>query len=306
MERQLRPDLHASPGPEIKVTPDSPRHQIDVALFRSPILQVGRFRCPAGHPHFHNSGPAAEHLFVFPRDGVWICHEGAPAFVADPNTVTYYNRGQRYTRRQLSDWGDRCDWFAVDAAALADTLAGCDESAADRPDDPFLFTHGPSDQHSYLRQRAVFAHVSREARPDRLFVEETALSVLGSVAALAYERHGLRPRRTALPRRDVEASEAARDVLARRFAEDLSLADIAAEVGLSVYHLARVFRQRTGFSLHAYRTQLRLRTALERLADPDCDLVDIALDLGFSSHSHFTAVFRRAFGETPSAVRASL
>jgi AraC family transcriptional regulator len=48
-----------------------------------------------------------------------------------------------------------------------------------------------------------------------------------------------------------------------------------------------------------------LRAALERLAEPGVDLIDIALDLGFSSHSHFTECFRRNFGKTPSAVRGS-
>jgi AraC family transcriptional regulator len=77
-------------------------------------------------------------------------------------------------------------------------------------------------------------------------------------------------------------------------------------VGSSVFHLARIFKVRTGFSLHTYRTQLRLRAALERLREPGLDLIDIALDLGFSSHSHFTETFRRSFGKTPSAVRESL
>jgi AraC-like DNA-binding protein len=73
-----------------------------------------------------------------------------------------------------------------------------------------------------------------------------------------------------------------------------------------VFHLARTFKARTGFSLHGYRNQLRLRAALERLRDPKAALIDIALDLGFSSHSHFTETFRRNFGKTPSAVREYL
>jgi AraC-like DNA-binding protein len=48
---------------------------------------------------------------------------------------------------------------------------------------------------------------------------------------------------------------------------------------------------------------VRLRTSLERIAEPGADLTSIALDLGFSSHSHFTDVFRREFGSTPSEVR---
>lgn len=72
------------------------------------------------------------------------------------------------------------------------------------------------------------------------------------------------------------------------------------------FTLARIFKARTGLSLHAYRNQLRLRSALERLREPGVDLIDIALDLGFSSHSHFTETFRRTFGKPPSAVRDSV
>ena len=55
--------------------------------------------------------------------------------------------------------------------------------------------------------------------------------------------------------------------------------------------------------LHRYLTRLRLRAALERLAGGANDLTALALDLGFSSHSHFADAFRREFGRTPSAVR---
>lgn len=95
-------------------------------------------------------------------------------------------------------------------------------------------------------------------------------------------------------------------MIARRFTRNLSLSEIAREVETSVFHLARIFKARTGFSLHAYRNQLRLRAALERLPDRAVDLINIALDLGFSSHSHFTETFRRHFGQTPSVIRDSL
>src|SRR5262249_37447049 len=63
------------------------------------------------------------------------------------------------------------------------------------------------------------------------------------------------------------------------------------------------FQQRTGAPVHRYLTRLRLRASLERLADGETDLTALALELGFSSHSHFTGAFRREFGRTPSAVR---
>lgn len=288
------------------ITPDSPRHDIDLVVFASPLVRVGRWRCPADHPHFTDSGPASDALFVFPREGVWIRHDGGEPFVADANTVTYYNKGQCYTRQKLSARGDQCEWFAVASDAIAETLSAHEPAAIDRPDLPFRFTHGPSDPESYLRQRLVFQHVSHEQHADRLFVEEAVLSILGDVTKLAYARQGVRRAARARQRRDVDLVEAARDVIARNFKDNLSLSDIAREVDASVFHLARIFKTRTGFSLHAYRNQLRLRAALERLAEPGADLIDIALELGFSSHSHFTETFRRSFGKTPSVVRQSL
>ena len=290
----------------MKVTADSPRHHISVEVFGSPLVRVGRWRCPAENPIFFDSGPTPDALFVFPRESVWIQHAGGDPFVADANTVTYYNKGQVYTRHKLSVLGDQCEWFAVEPEAIAETLSAHEPGAIDRVETPFRFTHGPSDSDSYLRQRLVFEHVSREPNPDRLFVEEAVLSILGDVTKLAYERQGVPRARRVRQRRDVDLVEAARDVIARRFKENLSLSEIAREVESSVFHLARVFKARTGFSLHAYRNQLRLRVALEKLAEPSVDLIDIALDLGFSSHSHFTESFRRNFGRTPSAVRECL
>ncbi len=287
------------------VTAGSPRHHIDVVVFATPLVRVGRWRCPADHPDFVDSGPSSDALFVFPRDSVWIEHDGRPPFVADANTVTYYNKGQCYRRRQLSARGDHCDWFAVAPEAIAETLSAHEPAVIDRPHVPFPFLRGPSDSDSYLRQRMVFHHVCHEANPDRLFVEEAVLSVLADVTRLAYAHDSGRPAPRCRECRDVDVIEAARDVIARRFTENLSLSDIARAVGTSVFHLARMFKHRTGFSLHAYRNQLRLRAALEQLHDRDTDLTGIALDLGFSSHSHFTETFRRCFGTTPSAVRST-
>jgi AraC-like DNA-binding protein len=81
------------------------------------------------------------------------------------------------------------------------------------------------------------------------------------------------------------------------------MGQIAGAIGVSRFHLSRVFRSTTGFSLHGYRNQLRLRAALERIADPQTRLPSLASELGFSSHSHFTAAFRETFGVAPSELR---
>jgi AraC-like DNA-binding protein len=54
--------------------------------------------------------------------------------------------------------------------------------------------------------------------------------------------------------------------------------------------------------LHQYVTQLRLSRTLAEIPHTH-DLTALALDVGFSSHSHFSAAFRRAFGMTPSQFR---
>ena len=223
----------------------SPRHHLDVTVFESPLVRIGRWRCPADHPQFVDSGPASDALFVFPREGVWIEHEGRDPFVADANTVTYYNKGQVYRRRKLSNRGDQCEWFAVCPEAIAETLSAHEPAAIDRPQAPFPFAHGPSDSDSYLRQRMVLHHVAEETNPDRLFVEEAVLSILGGVTGLAYAHVPARAKPRPRLRQDVDVVEAARDVIARRFKDNLSLADIAREVGFSVFHLSRIFKART-------------------------------------------------------------
>lgn len=85
--------------------------------------------------------------------------------------------------------------------------------------------------------------------------------------------------------------------------QTLSLTAIAREVRASPTYLTDAFRRIEGMSLHRYLVQLRLSRALLELRDAD-DLTALALDLGFSSHSHFTAAFRTAFGSTPSGYRA--
>ena len=87
----------------------------------------------------------------------------------------------------------------------------------------------------------------------------------------------------------------------------LQATEIASRLGCSVYHLSRTFRRVQGRTLTAYRGEIRLRSAMARLRrDPGADLTDVALACGYSSHSHFTASFRKGLGLTPSAYAASL
>jgi transcriptional regulator GlxA family with amidase domain len=99
--------------------------------------------------------------------------------------------------------------------------------------------------------------------------------------------------------------EEAKAEMTSRFAEHLTVEELATSIHVSPYHLTRVFRRRTGFGLHEYLDQLRLRAALQRILDGQHDLAGLAADLGFSSHSHLSASFRRAFGVPPSGARSA-
>jgi AraC family transcriptional regulator len=91
-------------------------------------------------------------------------------------------------------------------------------------------------------------------------------------------------------------------VLASDPARRWTLAEIAAEVPGSPVYLTQVFQQVEGLPLYRYQLRLRLARALELLAQYD-DLTALSLDLGFSSHSHFSAAFRKVYGRSPSEFR---
>jgi AraC family transcriptional regulator len=287
----------------------APRHQPpppwrspDRVIFASPLVRIGAFRAATGHPLFPNSGPITEPIFVFPRTAVLLEYSGARPFPASPNLVTFYNVGQDYRRQPIDPAGDLCEWFAVRPDVLLEVMRHLDPAVEQRPERPFRFHFGPGDAKTYLLQRAVVRHVvAARGSADPLAVEEAALHLLACVARQAL---GAERRELALSPAHRELAQRLEQVLARCFHENRSLAELSAEVGCSPFYLSRIFRAVDGRSIHQYRLQQRLARSLERVAVAE-DLSAVALDLGFSSHSHFTAAFRRAFGMAPSRFRRS-
>ena len=82
--------------------------------------------------------------------------------------------------------------------------------------------------------------------------------------------------------------------------DDSTLADWAARLGTDVKRIQRLFSRETGMTFGQWRQQARLLHALERLALGD-KVVEVALASGYDSPSAFATMFRRQFGETPSA-----
>lgn len=93
------------------------------------------------------------------------------------------------------------------------------------------------------------------------------------------------------------------DYIEAHLVEDLSLGDLAAEAGLSPHHFGKAFKASLGQSPWRYVNERRILRAKEMLREGDRSITEIAHDLGFASHSHFTDVFHKITGTTPSRFR---
>ncbi|MFE0763413.1 AraC family transcriptional regulator [Streptomyces smyrnaeus] len=106
-----------------------------------------------------------------------------------------------------------------------------------------------------------------------------------------------------LPGPEHQAVREAIAVMRDRLADPLTLADIAAEVHLSVYHFVRVFRDATGRTPHRYLTGLRIEQARRLLADTELTVAQIAERCGFSSPGSLSSAFLAHMGVRPSVYR---
>ena len=260
-------------------------------LLSTPTLSVGEFHCPPGDASWRETNRIGDraHL-VFPRRSVLIRQLGREPVLATANHTMLYNADQRYRRELHHELGDDSVFVELPEETL-EQLAG---------DGRLHGTHLPAGRRTYLLQhllvRQLRGHICDELEAEEL----TSRLVLSALASHIVRRDRARKRTSADHRGLAEAakSEIASDLSVRR-----SLGELARTLHTSPFHLARVFRAETGFTLAGYRQALRLRAALERLPGNDRDLSALALELGFSSHSHFTATFTREYGVPPSAVK---
>jgi AraC-like DNA-binding protein len=278
-------------------------------LFRSPLVAVYDVNCHAPCGSFSSEEQSISHGVVFPRSGVFIkkvSHKDQ--LVAESTRVLFFNRHEIYRVSHPTTGGDNCTAIHFQEEALVDFLSSIDPSVAESPNRPFRSTATDSSASLALTLHRL-RRLLLTRRPDEpLVVEEICASLLANSVAAAYEQRS----RVRQPVREVtrqahrDLVDATRVVLARKFRDKLSLGKLARTVFSSPFHLARIFRRETGSSLHRQQNRLRLRLALEHLANGRPDLTMLALDLGFSSHAHFTQAFRSEFGCAPSQFRGEL
>ena len=96
----------------------------------------------------------------------------------------------------------------------------------------------------------------------------------------------------------------AKDLADARYAEPLTVDDLAHAAGLSKAHFSREFRRAFGESPHGYLLTRRLERAAALLRTTDRSVADICFTVGLTSVGSFTSSFTRTYGLSPTAYRA--
>ena len=134
-----------------------------------------------------------------------------------------------------------------------------------------------------------------------LFGDSLVTAMIGRLAQLNTVKRSL-DRRLGLTKRQLSrVTEFMRD----NVDQPIRLSDLARLAGLSSSQFGRAFKISTGTTPHKWFLDARIEYAKVMLADPGRDLVDIALETGFSEQSHFSRAFRTVTGATPNAWRRS-
>lgn len=270
---------------------DTPGNEFTVQrLLDTGTVAVRLVDCRGSCRHRSDEECVSHTHLVFPFRGVYLRHVGGDLAVADANHVLLFNEGQGYQVSHPVSGGD---------ASLVLSVAG-----------PLLEELSPR---NLLNQGAApgfnLQHLRIDARAQALVMLLKHSLRNGSIESLEAEALSLTLVSRAVGPRTARASGASftrrrlvdrvKVLLAGDLSRRWTLAGIAREIKGSPVYLTQVFQQVEGLPLYRYHLRLRLARALDLIAERD-DLSDLAQDLGFSSHSHFSAAFRQAYGRTPS------
>jgi AraC family transcriptional regulator len=239
-------------------------------------------------------GLSSHFLVVLPYRGLFVWRVRHEDVVGDTNQVLFVTRGEDYRVTGPLPVGYGYLIVAPRLSVLAELL---DTSESELPSHPLYRRRCCRASRVLQTFRARFVHWALGVSDiDDLEVSDVVLSLLRpALCAEAPQPTPCGPTTTRLIGR-------AKEFLEAELANPIRLTDVGRAVGASPTYLTDMFRRVEGASLHQYLTQLRLARALVELPHTP-DLTTLALDLGFSSHSHFAAAFRRRFGCTPSRFR---
>jgi AraC-like DNA-binding protein len=281
---------------------------VEQLLFHGEIVKIGRFDCPAGHSCFARTAPLNNDLFVLTRKPLWWRRgEGTYRF-AEPGAALLHRAGSEVERRSVGIAGDYTDWFGIRSDVFEETIQRHGLSDPDITEKPVALV---TNLRFRLRETQLIASLQCET-PSKCAVDEAALVLFDVVCAglsgNSRQNQSNSTSTRARRRRLVDMTRALLDGLDHHpdgTEHNPGLSEIAREVGTSVYHLCRVFRAECGMTLHAYRQRQRIGRAIDLMMSSRQDLTTLAQDLGYSSHSHFSRVFRQHLGVPPSMLNTA-
>jgi AraC-like DNA-binding protein len=262
-------------------------------LLTTPLVQVRDVVCAGTCRHKGEVERAGRTHLVFPYRGTYVRHVGADEAVADASQVLFFNAGEDYRISHPNPGGDASLSIAVDDALLRELAP----AALLAPGEPLRF--GQPRLRIDPRAQVLVALLRHSLH------EDIAEPLEGESLALTLVHRALAPRTThaaGSSQGRQRLVDRAKLVLSRDLARRWTLAEVAAEVGVSAVYLTQAFRQVEGVPLYRYQLRLRLARALDLLRDYE-DLAALGTDLGFSSHSHFSAAFQKMYGRTPTEFR---
>lgn len=257
---------------------------VNETAFTSATVAMGRTVVEPDHTAWDQPNTTASaDVITFPRSAFSVTVAGSPRLLhAGVAVSTPANRP--YRRRLIDPKGEQTDWLWI-SPELADWVAfrrpdwRTDEQWLCRMDGPTLFA-----------QRRL-AHAAGR-NPNPLEFDEAVVSMLARLLRIDPERRGD-------SRRSARLSNRALTFLVENTHASPDLAQLARHLGVSLPHLCTVFRQTNGVTMGQFSRFIRLCLTLDAMDRPDTRLTDLAYEAGFSSHSHFSALFRRCFGCTP-------
>lgn len=251
--------------------------------------------CPGHCRHKSEEECVSQTQIVFPYRGIFVRHVGRTETVADANQILFFNEDEPYRVSHPQYGGDRCLSVRIGHEVLAELAP----SGLLKPGSRLIFNYPRIRIDAQTQTRlALLRHNLDRGAIETLEAETTMIALV---------RRALAPRTSRTKAAGVgrqKLVDRAKLVLSSDLGRRWTLAEIAGVVGVSPVYLTQMFQQMEGLPLYRYQLQLRLARALDLLA-LDTDLTGLAFDLGFSSYSHFSAAFKRAYGRTPFRFRRS-
>jgi AraC-like DNA-binding protein len=263
-------------------------------LLDSGTVAVRHVDCRGTCRHRSAEECASHTHFVFPYRGVYLRHVGNEQAVADANHVLFFNAVQGYRVSHPVAGGDASLVLSVSEPTLRELVPG--HLAAEEAGH-LVFNQ----QHLRIDARAqalvmLLKHTLAHRSIEQLEAEGLSLTLVSRAIG---PRTAREPGATYARRRLVDRVKV---LLAGDLSRRWTLAEIAREIRGSPVYLTQVFQQVERLPLYRYHLRLRLARALDLVAARE-DLSGLAQDLGFSSHSHFSAAFRQHYGLTPAEFR---